>query len=301
MYLLVLPVEVRLEIYSHLLVHSGPIHLEKQEYPGPARLWLEEGIHLCPALLRTDKQVYNEAVSLLYSGNCFHFPEEDMATTGCATGTTLAFFLEQIGLLARLLRHVCITLPTRSTSWGTQLNEDHVKDLDLIRYDCVGITTLELSLPFTSGYPISSSSLNLIDMRLKGLQSLQTIMVNVRWYSGESVEQSDDEMGNLSDDNDRNHPEHCLVAKLREYGWTVQITKVPVVKETWTDPDGMIEFDNEDDYHDYMNNVWGRFEREREQREEIEYYHQRQLAGYDMGYADDGGPAWYAICPLLLM
>ena len=87
-------------------------------------------------------------------------------------------------------------------------------------------------------------------------------------------------------------------------GWTVQIVKV--LKEVWTSPDGRIEFDNEDDYDGYMNNVWwSQLEWEREQeeewrreQEEAEYCYQRRLAGYDMGYADVGGPPWYATSPL---
>lgn len=297
------PVEVRLNIYSQLLVHPAFINLEKREYPLPARLWLGERIDLCPALLRTSKQVYDEAVPLLYSDNYFHFPEED---TGYDTDTTtLAFFLGQIGLLGRLLRHVSITLPDRSTLLDTQLHEDDVKDLDLIRDACVGITTLKLSLPFTSGFPVSTASLDLIDMRLKALPLLQNVIVNVRWYGAESVEGSDDEVGDLGGVDDWNHPECCLAAKLRERRWTVQVTKVPPVKKVWTDPDDMVEFDNEDDYNDYMDNVWSRLEWERERRrereEEIEYSYQRRLAGYDMGYADDGGPPWYATSPLLLM
>ncbi|KAF6512777.1 hypothetical protein HZS61_007583 [Fusarium oxysporum f. sp. conglutinans] len=296
------PVEVRLKIYSQLLlVHPALINLEKREYPSPARLRLEESIDLCPALLRISKQVYDEAVPLLYSDNCFHFPEEDEAKTGYATGTTLALFLGQIGLLAKLVHHVCITLPNRSTLLDTQLDEDYLKDLDLLRDACVSITTLELSLPFTSGFPVSTTSLDLIDMRLKALPLLQDVIVNVRWYGGESVEASDDESENLGGVDDWNHPDGCLTAKLRERRWTVQITKVPPVKEVWTDPDDMIEFDNEDDYHYYMSNVWSRREWEQEQEEETEYYYQRQLAGYDMGYADDGGPPWYATSPLLPM
>lgn len=293
------PVEVRLKIYSQLLVHPPLINLEKREYPLPARLWLGESIDLCPALLRTSKQVYDEAVPLLYSDNCFHFPEEDKATTGYATGTTLAFFLGQIGLLARLLRHVCITLPDRSSLLDTQLDEDDVKDLDLIRDVCVGITTLKLSLPFTSGFPVSTASLDLIDIRLKALPLLRNVIVDVRWYGRESVEASDDEAGDLGGVDDWDHPEGCLAAKLRERRWTVQVTKVPPVKEVWTDPDGMVEFDNEDEYHYYMDNIWSRHEWEREQEEEAEYYYQRRLAGYDKGYADDGGPPWYVTSPLL--
>lgn len=293
------PVEIRLNIYSQLLVHPAPINLEKREYPLPARLWLGGSIDLWPVILRTSKQVYDEAVSLLYSNNYFHFPEEDKATTGYPTGTTLAFFLGQIGLRARLLRHICITLPKRSTILGTQLHEDYLTDLDHVRDACVNITTLKLSLPFTSGFPIPTSLLDLIDTRLKALPLLHNVIVNVRWYGGESVEVSDDEARDLGGVDGWSHPEGCLAAKLRERGWMVEITKVPPVKEVWTDPDGRLEFDNEDDYNDYMDNVWSRLEWEREQEEESEYYHQRQLAGYDMGYADDGGPAWYATSPPL--
>jgi hypothetical protein len=63
------------------------------------------------------------------------------------------------------------------------------------------------------------------------------------------------------------------------------------VKKVWTDPDDRIEFDNEDDYNDYMENVWNRLEWERYEEEEEEYYYQRRFSGYDRGYADDGGPA----------
>ena len=295
------PVEVRLAIYSQLLVHPAPINLEKRDYPLPARLWLRESIDLCPALLRTSKQIYYEAVSLLYSDNCFHFHEEDEEAIGYETGTTLAFFLGQIGLPARFLRYVCVTLPNLSTFLGTQLHEDHVKDLDLIRDACVGITTLKLSFSFTSGFPVSTATLDLIDTRLKAIPPLQNVIANVRWYGGESVEASDDEVGDLGGVNDWNHPEGRLAAKLRERGWTVQITKVPPVKKVWTDPDGRFEFDNEDNYHEYMDNVWSQLEWEREQGEEAQYYYQRQLEGYDRGYADDGGPSWYATSPLLSM
>ncbi len=248
--LFAIPVELRLKIYSQLLVHSGPINLERREHPLPARLWLGEEIDLCPALLRTSKQVYNEAVSFLYSDNCFHFPKKGIETT-YTTDTTLAFFLGQIGLLARLLRHVYVTLPNRSTWLVTQLHEDDIKDLDLIRDACVGITTLGISVAFTSGFPVSTAFLDSIDTRLKTFPPLQNVIVNVRWYGGESVEASDDEAGDLGGVDDWNHPEGSLAAKLRERGWTVQITKVPAVKKVWIYADG-IEFDNENHYYNSM-------------------------------------------------
>ena len=88
----------------------------------------------------------------------------------------------------------------------TQLDEDYLKDLDLIRDACVHITTLELSLPFTSASPVSTASLDLMDMRLKAFPLPQDVIVNVRWHGGESVEASDDESEDLGGVNNWNRP-----------------------------------------------------------------------------------------------
>lgn len=242
------PTEVRLNIYSYLLVYSEFIRLKQQAFLLPQGPWLEERVNLCPALLRTSKQVYNEAVSLLYSDNCFHFPEGDESITEYPVGASIAFFLNNIGLLARLLRHVCVTLLDNSSSFDIQHQGIHLKNLDLIIYGCPGIRILEMSLPFTCDFPVPTASLDRIDMRLKALQSLQNVIVNVRWYGGEAEEKSHDEMGLHSDGNEWNRPEGYLAVKLRERGWTVRVTNVPLKKYVWTDADGLPRLDMDDEY-----------------------------------------------------
>ena len=220
--LFALPVEVRLIIYSQLLVHPAPINLNRQGYIS-LRLRLQERMGFCPALLRTCKQIYHEAVSLLYSDNCFHF-------LGGAAGwmgyETLALFLGQIGLQARLLRYVCVPFSDLSL----RLYECHLKDLDRIRDACVGITTLKLSSHFTPGHPVSAAALDLIDTRLKAIPSLQNVIVDLRWYGKESVNASDDEAGDPGSVDDWNHPGGRLATMLRERGWTVQVTKLVAIK-----------------------------------------------------------------------
>ena len=107
------------------------------------------------------------------------------------------------------------------------------------------------------------------------------------------LEGGEDELQEDSDhDGWRTHRES--LKQLCSRGWAVHITKVPLKKETWFSPDGGVEFDNEDDYDDYMiewNRHELRLEREREDEEWADYYHQRQQEWYSRGYADDGGPA----------
>jgi len=308
------PVEVRLEIYSHLLVHPRPINLENWGYPLPGWRWRVGATpDLCPAFLRTSKQVYNEAVAVLYSHNCFRSLEILEAKPGYPTSTNLTFFLRQIGHLAILLRQVRIEFLNRSAFLGTQLYEDHVHEdyvrvLDLVRGGCVGITTLELSLPFTSGFPVSAASLDLIDTRLKALPALQRVIVDVRWYGGELEEASngearDDEAGDLGGVDHWDHPDGCLAAMLRERGWTVQITKFPPATEFWTDPHDMIKSDNGDDYSDYVKHCMkavSDISRSRGRDPNIGIRGDQQ-GTYDMSYANDGGPPWYTTRPLLPM
>ncbi|KAH8744448.1 hypothetical protein F5883DRAFT_439922 [Diaporthe sp. PMI_573] len=299
------PIEIRLKIYSELLVHCGPIYFPAT-FGGGLSSWLcPEGIDLCPALLRASKQVYGEAVSLLYSDNCFRF-SLDAASTQCHT--TIAVFVRQIGAQASLLRHVCIGFPTaplvEDYGHGSELQEVRLNNLDLLRYACPGITTLELSLRadfVLRNSPVFTESLDLIDTRLESFQSLREVRVDVKLLDWDSDEESDDgtedpEGGEQEDprvDRWKIHRD-SVTRQLCNRGWAVNITKVPRVKEVWVSPDDMFEFDNEDDYNDYMiewNRREDRLEREREEEESAEYYREKQLEGYRRGYADDGGPA----------
>lgn len=60
------PVEIRLKIYSELLAHREIIKFPAKFRDALSARLCTEGINLCPALLRASKQVFSEAISLLY-------------------------------------------------------------------------------------------------------------------------------------------------------------------------------------------------------------------------------------------
>lgn len=88
-----LPQELRLLTYSELLVQPDPIifieyftisdpdiifeEYEAPDFPLPLR---SSGDGLCPALLQVNKQIYNEAIPVLYSENTLQFPTKYLCT-----------------------------------------------------------------------------------------------------------------------------------------------------------------------------------------------------------------------------
>ncbi|TVY91115.1 hypothetical protein LAWI1_G004341 [Lachnellula willkommii] len=106
--------------------------------------------------------------------------------------------------------------------------------------------------------PFADQALDLLDMRFKAILSLKKVIVNFQVYSEED----------LSDDR----------IKMRDRGWTVEITKLP--KKKWISVDDRVEFDNGEECNAY-NEEWHRHEWQREQDQEDrlweeEYYHRRR-------------------------
>jgi len=97
---------------------------------------------------------------------------------------------------------------------------------------------------------IIADALDLPDMHFKAIPSLKEIVVNVQVYGEED----------LSDD---------LMKKVRDCGWTVEVTKLEVPKKVWIYDEGRFEFDNEEDYNAYMNDKF-LFDLQRQQEEEEE-------------------------------
>ncbi|KAL8663686.1 MAG: hypothetical protein Q9202_003632 [Teloschistes flavicans] len=151
-----IPAEIRLQIYSELLVRSEPIVFTT-----------DDGLE-SPPLLRS---IYLD------------WPGETTAHIA---------FLDQIGSQARLIRRISIALPapgyppTASNEFDEadieQLEAD-VKALELIRDACTGIQTFELLL-VDWGIALNCSAnakeaLTILDTRLKSFPSLQEITVNL--------------------------------------------------------------------------------------------------------------------------
>ncbi|KAF7886626.1 uncharacterized protein EAF01_011304 [Botrytis porri] len=67
-----LAIEIRLKIYNELLIASDSSPLEiKSSETSPSYLIPSKRYHLCPAILRSNKQVHLEASPILYSSNKF--------------------------------------------------------------------------------------------------------------------------------------------------------------------------------------------------------------------------------------
>jgi hypothetical protein len=73
----------------------------------------------------------------------------------------------------------------------------------------------------------------------------------------------------------------CLMKKMRDCGWIVEVTKLEILKKVWICDEAGLEFDNEEDYEEYMNhklllNLQREQEEEEEEEEEEEYYRGRR-------------------------
>ena len=226
--------EIRLKIYSELLVLSEPIVFVANYGPSSPPLFRSKRDGLCPVLLRINKRMYSEANTLLYSNNRFRFPEIFNSTPSATDSAHIAPFLHQIGSQASHIRHICIPFPTfiYFQPDSARLHKAHIKSLDLVRDTCISIRTLELLVsPDCADYalsdsPVAAEALDLLDTHFKNILSLKEIVINFEVYPEQD-------------------PSDDLTKKMYDYGWTVKVTKLP--KKIWYSQDERVEFDNGED------------------------------------------------------
>ncbi|KAF2182920.1 hypothetical protein K469DRAFT_690374 [Zopfia rhizophila CBS 207.26] len=262
--------EIRLKIYSELLVLSGPIDFVADYGPSSPPLFRSQRNGLYPAVLRISRMVYGEAIPLLYSNNRFRFPKVFGSTPSAPTHAHVAPFLTQIGFQARLIHHICIPFPTFDYPMlhTARLHEVHIENLELIRKTCTNIKTLELLIPLEHcNYALShlataAEALNVLDKRFKAIHSLKEIIINFEEYP--ECDPSDD-----------------LTKKMHDIGWTVRVTRLP--KRVWISYDDRVEFDNEEDCNAYNNEQFQReeeMEKEREGEWWLQEYYRRRRDPY---------------------
>jgi hypothetical protein len=215
------PAEIRLQIYEELFVLSEPIVFRMSGNPSWPPLYLHKRYGLCPALLRASKSVYHEASPLLYSRNRFEFTDLAPTRRLSTKSSALTSFFSQTGdKNTSFIRHLCIDFPTFSDYRpGTAaLNDDSIKTLELIREKCTNIAILETSLrdiwPFES-YK-TSGLLELLDARFKAILSLKEVIVPISSYKV---------------------PSNDLKKKMRDCGWTVNVTILVESEESEDDLD----------------------------------------------------------------
>jgi hypothetical protein len=275
MSLLSLPKELRLQIFSELLVDPEPIVFVANwgRRSRPLIRYKKDG--LCPAILRLNKQTHSEASPLLYASNRFRF-SDNLMSRFTKSAEIAAFFCEN-GFQASLIRYICITLS--NLVYGDdqirfEFQEEYAKNLEFIRDTCIGITTLELSIPpdcasnVLRDSPFTAEALNLLDIHFKAMLPPKDIIVSIQVYGEED-------------------PDNDQMKKMRDRGWTVEVTEIP--KPTWISIDDRVEFDNEEDCNAY-NDEWYRLEwqreQEREAREDREEYYRRRDDPYWMNDSD---------------
>ncbi|KAI0120738.1 hypothetical protein BJ170DRAFT_646576 [Xylariales sp. AK1849] len=275
MYLL--PVEIRLRIYSELLVQDSPVEFGADHGPCNPRLIRIGRQGLCPALLRVNKTLNREAIPLIYSNNRFRFPNA-YTSFGHDTGLTsynsdvpyIAPFLRQIRRNAGFLRHICISFPTSFASWRPPvLHEEHIQVFQLIRESCTDLRTVEISCKPPDGIfllwdvDLAADMLRILDEGgFKDIPSLEKVVVIRGEYDiNEEVMVS----------------RESLIQNMPSLKWFIELTKVP--PRVWISNNDMVTFDNEEDCSRYNDEMYRR-ELVREEREEQEqwkeeYYRRR--------------------------
>lgn len=173
--LLTLPGELRNEIFKQVLVVQGPIE------PGP---YCFQPPSLTRELLRVNKAIHREAISLLYTQNCFDFTEYD--------SEDLISFLDNIGRNnASRIQQVYINFPKIRDLGADPLimDEDYVRYFAKIQSDCTDLRTITTSARSTNAMVLKLDKLDkphvvgevlaLVDTHFKAITSLKQIIVEV--------------------------------------------------------------------------------------------------------------------------
>lgn len=181
------PSEIRQQIYEELLTTSKPL---------PARALPSRTRRVFPAILRADRRVYCEAVSLLYSKNCICIPDPSASLLTFTIQSSmqniiLHSFLQRIGELnATFLKHMCIPFPGLAdySAFRATIKPECVAARDLLKAYCPSLVIAETLPENSTGVlahidgrlvPDPLGALLLIDQHFRDIPSLKEFIVNV--------------------------------------------------------------------------------------------------------------------------
>ncbi|KAM5369069.1 hypothetical protein ACJZ2D_009164 [Fusarium nematophilum] len=216
------PIEVRLGIYSELLVQQSPIEFRADRGPCSPRLTRTGKQGLNPGLLRVNKTVNREATPHLYSNNRFRFPDAHVSIDRYLEGPYIAPFLRQIGTNAGLLRHICINFPTSFApphSGKPVLYREHIQLFQLIQETCTGLKIVEIScMP-----PDRIFSVDDVDLAAEMLETLD----NSGFHAMPSLETIVVVLGEYTIDEEVLACRDALMQRMPSCKWFVELIKVP--------------------------------------------------------------------------
>ena len=142
---LALPRKIRDEVYRSLFGLSHPIFLFQDVGSEIVESFAPERPFQWLALLYTNRLLYDEARTVLYSFNTFYLED-----TTRHQNNLLQSFLDRIGSdNAGLLSHLCIDFPiveSAGQSARLELSKDDLHNLDLVQERCTKLKILELLL-----------------------------------------------------------------------------------------------------------------------------------------------------------
>lgn len=160
-----LPGELRNMIYMHLLAPSEYLIIDPLF--GYAKIVLET------AILYTNRLIYRESSSLLYSQNCFNFASFDNGL--------LTRFLDQIGHNAEYIQNIRISFPL---VWirGDTFDDDHARFIDTLESRCINLRTVTMEeradyIELTLGEFDYVRGLSIIKTRLEAFPYLEKVIV----------------------------------------------------------------------------------------------------------------------------
>ncbi|KAI0096610.1 hypothetical protein GGR51DRAFT_26726 [Nemania sp. FL0031] len=278
MCLLRFPTEIRLRIYSELLVQNDPVQFRADLGPFNPTLVNRSQNSLCPSLLCVSKAINREATPLLYSNNHFRFPDAYTSPTGTFDSALIVPyitpFLRQIGQNTHLLRHICINFPTSFTSRKNPVpHAEHAQILQFIREACTELRTVEMVCGPEEGVlslddiDLAAAILKVVDDGgFEAMHSLKKISVVFGQYG--------------FDEEDITCYER-LIRRVPSSKWCIELKDMG--KRIWISDDDRCEFDNYEDcerYNDEMDKEELEREEEEEERQWQEEYIRRRNDPY---------------------
>jgi hypothetical protein len=177
-----LPIEIRNIIYERVLAVPHPLYVF-QDTGSRVEIFAPEKPHEWLGLLFVNRQISEEARTVLYGVNHFHFME--------TTPRLLASFLNLVGNInAGLLSRLSIKFPTleisKARSEEIRIHTDSLQSLQLLQQRCIKLTTLE-ALVYNSSEVITDDrdtqsvrdAFAEINAQFRCIRSLKEIIVRV--------------------------------------------------------------------------------------------------------------------------
>jgi hypothetical protein len=183
-----LPIGVRNKIYTRVLTLPQPLYLFQD--PGdPVETFSPGKPYQWRALLRTNRQISDEASAVLYGLN--YFILQEVETVG-SQGYLLKSLVNCIGSVnAGFLSRLRLGFPATERAEGEagelRLREDGLQNLQLLQRECTGLRTLETVVDTQCSRSLIQGSLDgdvqdlrrEIDVQFRAIGSLNMISVDV--------------------------------------------------------------------------------------------------------------------------